>query len=239
MVPMLSAEDCVNQRLARIGILGGVPALLASLALGMAAAPAATAAPATCAPAGFGASTDKNGSLGQEFTVGPDGGDLHAYSMLASSTSGAATATVVPLDATGQPDLTTPVTDTTVSVSLSKDFSATTAVLAKPVRLGQGTYVAVITPDVDAAWLFCADATSGGAWLRSVSNWGRSDSASFALGLDLLPEDLTPPVVSITPPVSPTTAPHIEFTSDDDAATYTCSIDGGAFADCTSPLDPV
>src|SRR6478609_5821580 len=105
---MLSAEDCVKQRLARMGILGGVPALLASLALGLAATPAAMAAPATCAPAGFGASTDGNGSLGQEFTVGPDGGDLHAYDVLASSTSGAAALSVVPLDATGNPDLTAP-----------------------------------------------------------------------------------------------------------------------------------
>jgi hypothetical protein len=214
-----------------------VPALLASLALGLAATPAAMAAPATCAPAGFGASTDGNGSLGQEFTVGPDGGDLHAYDVLASSTSGAAALSVVPLDATGNPDVTAPITSATVD--LPADFSPTTVTFAKPQRLGPGTYVVVVTPDTNAAWLFCAAATpTGGAWLRSVTNWARSDSASFALGLDLQPEDLTAPVVSIAPPVSPTRAPSVVFTSDDADATSTCSVDGGAFADCTSPFAP-
>ena len=76
---MLSAEDCVKQRLARTGILGGVPALLLTLALGLLATPAASAAPATCATDGLAASTGPLGGLGQEFAVGPAGGDLHAY----------------------------------------------------------------------------------------------------------------------------------------------------------------
>jgi hypothetical protein len=87
--------------------------------------------------------------------------------------------------------------------------------------------------------VFCsADAATGGAWLHSGKNWLRSADASFALGLDLQPQDLTPPTVSVTPPASPTRAPRVEFASDDPDATFTCSVDGGAAAPCDSPFAP-
>jgi len=236
---MLSAEDCVTQRLARNGILGGVPALLVSLALGLLAAPAASAAPAACPTGGVAAATGPGGNmLGQEFAVGPGGGDLHAYTVVASSGTGQSNLSVVPLDALGQPDTTSPMTAT--DVQLPADVTTPTTVgLAKPLRLAAGAYVVVLTSDVGARWPFCTpDSATGGAWLRAGQTWVPSDGSSFVLGLDLQPEDLTPPTVTITQPASPPRAPPVEFTSDDPDATYACSVDGGAAAPCTSPFEP-
>ena len=151
--------------------------------------------------------------------------------------TGSPTSSLVPLDASGNPDINAPITS--ASVQLPADPSPTTVTFAKPVRLAQGTYVVLLAPDVPASWLFCAaDSATGGAWLHSGQNWLRSPTTSFTLGLDLQPQDLTPPVVTITPPVSPTRAPQVEFTSDDPDATFTCGVDGGPAAACTSPFAP-
>src|SRR3954465_10652850 len=105
-MPMQSPDDCVKQRRARTGILGGVPAFLLTLALGLLAfAPAAAAAPATCATDGVSPIAGTEGGLGQEFPVGPDGGDLHAYSVAAFSNDGQSQLSILPLDASGTPDL--------------------------------------------------------------------------------------------------------------------------------------
>jgi hypothetical protein len=207
-----------------------------TLVLGLLATPAASAAPATC-PTDVAASTSPPGGFGQQFDVGAAGGDLHAYSVAAASNDGQSTLSVVPLGADGEPDLASAIATTTVQ--LPADASPTTVEFAKPQRLGPGSYVVALTPDVPAAWLFCtADSTTGGAWLRSGQNWQPAPAKSFALGLDLRPEDLTPPAITITPPVTPTRAPHVAFTSDDADATYTCSVDGGAGQPCTSPFEP-
>ncbi len=52
--------------------------------------------------------------------------------------------------------------------------------------------------------------------------------------------DATPPVVTITTgpaPVTTARTAHLEFTRDDPSAPLTCSVDGGTFAPCSSPLD--
>ncbi len=126
----------MKQRLARMGILGGVPALLATLALGLAATPAAMAAPATCATDGVAALAPPLAAIGQEFPVGAEGGDLHAYDVLAISASGAATLSVVPLGADGNPDLGAPLEST--PITLPTEYTPTTVAFAKPLRLGSG-----------------------------------------------------------------------------------------------------
>jgi hypothetical protein len=239
---MQSPEDCVKQRTARIGILGGVPAFLLTLALGLLAfAPAASAAPTTCATDGVSPIAGTEGGLGQEFTVGAAGGDLHAYAVAALSNDGASQLSILPLDATGTPDLSAPLRSTTVNLP-APPGGLTTVALDPPERLAAGRYVVFLTPETAASWLLCAPPADGGLWLHlglePAVGWFRSATETLALGLDLQPEDLTAPVVSVTPPVSPTRTPHVEFTSDDATATYTCSVDGGAAKACTSPFDP-
>ena len=235
---MQSPEDCVKQRTARTGILGGVPAFLLTLALGLLAfAPAASAAPATCATDGVSPIAGIEGGLGQEFAVDAAGGDLHAYSLAAFGPAGTSHLSILPIDATGTPDLSAPVRSTTIDLPLEAGLS--TVVLDPPARLPAGRYVVFLAPETAASWLMCSPpAPGGGLWLHLGSVWTPSTTETLALGLDLRPEDLTPPAVSVTPPVSPTRTPHVEFTSDDPAATYACSTDGAALQVCTSPFDP-
>src|SRR5215218_10212321 len=134
-LPMQSPEDCVTHRMARNGILGGVPAVLLSLVLGLLAfAPAATAAPATCATDGLSPITGNEGGLGQEFTVGAGGGDLHAFSLAAFGPDGASQLSVLPLDAAGDPDETAALTST--SIDLPPEAGLTAISFARPLRLG-------------------------------------------------------------------------------------------------------
>jgi hypothetical protein len=234
---MQRPEDCVEQRTARIGILGGVPAVLLTLALGLLAfAPAAAAAPATCATNGVSPVTGKEGGLGQEFTVGAAGGDLHSFAIAAFGPAGASQLAILPLGATGDPDPTSPLTATTID--LPPTAGLTTTSFDRPLRLGAGRYVVYLAPQTAASWLFCTPPGGGGAWLHSGDLWLRSPTDQLALGLDLRAQDLTAPVVSVTPPVSPTRSPLVEFGSDDAAATYTCSVDGAAATACTSPIAP-
>jgi hypothetical protein len=234
---MQSPEDCVEQRTARIGILGGVPAVLLTLALGLLAlTPAAAAAPATCATGGLSPITGNEGGLGQEFTVGTGGGDLHAFAIAAFGPDGASQLAILPLDALGDPDPGAPLASRTVD--LPPDAALTAISFDRPLRLDPGPYVVYLAPETAASWLFCVPPAGGGAWLHSGQNWVRSDAEALALGLDLRPQDLTAPVVSVTPPVSPTRTPLVSFGSDDPAATYTCSVDGAAASACTSPFSP-
>ena len=236
-LPMQSPEDCVKHRMARNGILGGVPAVLLTLAVGLLAlAPAATAAPATCATDGLAPITGSEGGLGQEFTVAAGGGDLHSFSIAAFGPDGASQVSILPLDGTGTPDEASPLTATTVD--LPAEAGLTAIDLGRPLRLGAGSYVVFLAPETAASWLFCVRPNAGGNWLHSGQNWLRSSSEALALGLDLRAQDLTAPVVSVTPPASPTRAPVVEFGSDEPAATYTCRVDGGAPAACTSPFAP-
>ena len=236
-LPMESPEDCVEHRTARNGILGGVPAVLLTLTLGLLAfAPAAAAAPATCATNGLSPITGTEGGLGQEFTVGAAGGDLHAFAIAAFGPDGASQLSILPLDGTGLPDPAAALASSTIDLPAAP--SVTAIAFARPLRLAPGRYVVFLAPATAASWLFCVRPTAGGAWLHSGQNWFSSTIEALALGLDLQPQDLTAPVVSVTPPVSPTRAPQVEFGSDDPAATSTCSVDDGAAAPCTSPFAP-
>ncbi len=227
----------MKQRMARNGILGGVPAVLLTLVFGLLAfAPVATAAPATCATGGLSPITGKEGALGQEFTVGAGGGDLHAFSLAAFGPDGASQLSILPLDSRGMPDEAAPLTSTTID--LPPAASQTAISFARPLRLGSGRYVVYLVPETAASWLYCVPPTAGGAWLHAGQSWKRSDTEALALGLDLQPQDRTAPVVSVTPPVSPTRTPLVRFSSDDPAATFTCSVDRGAAAACTSPFAP-
>ncbi len=234
---MQSPEDCVKQRMARNRIHGGVPAVLLTLVLGLLAfAPAALGAPETCATDGLSPITGNEGGLGQEFAVGAGGGDLHAFSLSAFGPDGASQLSILPLDGTDTPDEAAAVTATTID--LPADAALTAIAFARPLRLGAGRYVVYLAPETAASWLFCVQPNSGGAWLHSGQNWLRSDTEALALGLDLRPQDLTAPVVSVTPPASPTRTPLVAFSSDDPAATYVCRVDGGTAAPCTSPYAP-
>jgi hypothetical protein len=217
-----------------------VPAVLLTLALGLLAiAPVASAAPAICATNGLSPITGEEGGLGQEFTVGPDGGDLHAFSIAAFGPDGLSQLSILPirpLDGKDTPDETAPLQSATID--LPPDATVTATALAHPLRLQAGRYVVFLAPQTAASWLLCVPPTAGGAWLHSGQNWFPSASEAFALGLDLQPQDLTAPVVSVTPPVSPTRTPEVAFGSDDPTATYTCSVDGGAAEPCTSPFAP-
>src|SRR5437868_12470123 len=154
-MPMQSPEDCVKQRMARTGILGGVPAFLLTLALGLLAfAPAAAAAPATCATDGVSPIAGTEGGLGQEFTVGPDGGDLHAYSVAAFSNDGQSQLSILPLDASGTPDLSAARRSTTVSLPAPAG-GLTTVALDPPERLPEGRYIVFLVPETAASWLLC------------------------------------------------------------------------------------
>jgi hypothetical protein len=181
------------------------------------------------------------GGLGQEFTVGPGGGDLHAYSLAATGT-GPSQLSILPVDAAGNPDLSAQ--RRPMTLDLSTQPGVTTVTLGPPERLPSGRYVIFLAPTIgaSAAWELCAPPAGGGMWLHlgpdPADQWFPSSTERLALGLDLRPEDLTAPVVSVTPPVSPTRAPHVVFGSDDAAATFTCSVDGAAAAVCASPLDP-
>ncbi len=240
---MQSPEDCVKQRTARIGILGGVPAFLLTLALGLLAfAPAALAAPATCTVAGASPVAGDEGGLGQEFSVGTGGADLHAYSLVASATTGGSLLTILPFDGTGKPDPAAPIAARAVDLPATSEVTTVTLAPAER-RLAEGRYVVFLQPATgptsSASWELCAPAApAGGLWFEILGSWTRSGSESLALGLDLRPEDLTAPVVSVTPPVSPTRTPSVGFTSDDPTATYTCSADGAAATACTSPFSP-
>lgn len=227
----------MNQR-ARYRILGGVPAVLLLLALALLAfAPAASAAPETCATDGISPITNGEGGLGQEFTVGPAGGDLHAYA-LAAFGPGLATVSVLPIGASGDPDLTSPLASTRIDLPASA--SLTTVAFPRPLRLGAGTYVVFLVPDTAASWLFCVPGSGGGLWLYQAltPRWFHSQTEMLALGTDLRAQDLTPPALTVTPPVSPTRTPSVEFSSDDPAATYACSVDGAAAVACASPFQP-
>ena len=215
---MQSPEDCVKQRMARNGILGGVPAVLLTLVLGLLAfAPAATAAPATCATDGLSPITGNEGGLGQEFTVGAAGGDLHPSRSRPSGPtaprSSRSCRSSTPARPTEAPDEAAPLTSTTID--LPPDAGLTAIAFARPLRLDAGRYVVYLAPETAASWLFCVQPTAGGAWLHSGQNWLRSSSEALALGLDLRAQDLTAPVVSVTPPASPTRSPLVEFASDD------------------------
>lgn len=227
----------MKHRMARNRILGGLPAVLLTLVLGLLAfVPAAAAAPATCATDGLAPITGNEGGLGQEFTVGVGGGDLHAVSLAAFGPDGASLLSVLPLDSGGTPDEAAPLTSTTID--LPHDAGLTAISFARPLRLGAGRYVVYLAPETAASWLFCVPPTAGGDWLHSGQNWLRSDTEALALGLDLQPQDRTAPVVSAAPPASPTRTPRVTFSSDDPAATFSCSVDGGKAAACTSPFAP-
>jgi uncharacterized protein YhfF len=71
--------------------------------------------------------------------------------------------------------------------------------------------------------------------VRATDPVGNSDMtpASFTWTIDLIPPDTT----IIAAPADPTnsTAPSFSFTSSESGSTFQCSLDGGAYASCSSP----